>query len=250
MANPITELRKEGRIDEAIQLAKDRISQGKADEWDLNALFWCYYEQLKEDGHLSLPQDKVSNILAAMDNLLPQIPNNDVAKRNLESLRKRVLPGFETIKNANEIAIISGRETEAFELIKPLISSADTILHEDLGWVIYRYIKANLNTLSSIDVRRLLAQYMKLNNTRPSLLHTQILQLALNFAKDHPDFIFYRFLQLWNPHNLRDEDYYVTYTNGQPIPPFIHRIIRQIVDGSEANTPEDIFEKLDQTNIT
>lgn len=250
MPNPITELRKEGRIDEAIQLAKDRILQGIADEWDLNGLFWCYYDKLKDNGHQNLQEAQVEEFLTAMDNLLPELPNNDVATKCLDSIRKKVLPGFEAIKKANEIAKISGREAEAFELIKPLINSADTILHEDIGWVIYRYIKANLNTLSSIDVRRLLAQYMKLYNPRPSLLHSQILQLALNFAKDHPDFIFYRFFQPWNPQNLRNEDYHITYKNGQPISPFIHRIIRQIVDGAEAATPEDIFEKLDQTKIT
>lgn len=85
---------------------------------------------------------------------------------------------------------------------------------------------------------------MYLRNERPSMLHSQILNFALSFSKEHSDFSFYRFFMLWEPENLRYEDLNKGYYNGSEIPSLISRICRQIVNSGEDIDVEMLCEKI------
>lgn len=77
---------------------------------------------------------------------------------------------------------------------------------DDIGWNIYRYLNANYETMGSQEVRTLLLCYLKLPTSRPSLLHSCILSLAVKIAKKFDDFRFAPFLSYWGSTNLREED--------------------------------------------
>lgn len=89
-----------------------------------------------------------------------------------------------------------------------LASLNSAIQHpNDTGWDIYRYLSAHYKEMSSVEARTLLAGYMKLPLTKPSLLHSCILSVALKMSELFPDFNLLRFLVLWGfDVNLRAED--------------------------------------------
>ena len=67
----------------------------------------------------------------------------------------------------------------------------------ETGWDIYRYMKANIETMNSMEARTLMACYMKMGLEKPSLLHSLMLNIALRMAKRFPDFQFDRFFDMW-----------------------------------------------------
>ena len=71
---------------------------------------------------------------------------------------------------------------------------------------------------------------MNLKNERPSMLHSMILNFALHYSKDHPDFNLYNFFKLWNPSNLGSEDKEKQHFNEKEIPSLISRIFREFND--------------------
>lgn len=244
MSNNITELRKSGHIEEGIALGKKLIAENSADGWDYNALFWCYYDKVKKLASSGSQRNEISEIIREMSGIITRLPENELAAKQLERLKRTLIPEYPEVARASELSKTAGRETEAYAIVSPLISNADSSLHEEIGWVIFRYLKANLNIIESVEVRRMLARYMKLENPRPSLLHSMILQMALSYAKDHTDFIFYKFFQMWGPLNLRKEDYMNRIKDNIKYPSLIRRIISQIYASGAPLTPAELHEIL------
>ena len=143
-----------------------------------------------------------------MSSLLPtMVDDSGAGERAYTNLYKRLQPNADAISKASELS--KNDPSNAYVQVKNYIDSAndvDSALHEELGWIIYRYIKAKISNLTSLEIRTLLKDYMYLRNERPSMLHSQILNFALSFSKEHSDFSFYRFFMLWEPENLRYED--------------------------------------------
>lgn len=77
---------------------------------------------------------------------------------------------------------------------------------DEIGWNIYRYLSANFTNMASEEVRTLLLCYLKLPTTKPSLLHSCILALAIKIAKQFSDFRFAPFIGFWGYKFLRNED--------------------------------------------
>lgn len=98
------------------------------------------------------------------------------------------------------------QQAPTFEQLQESLQTA--INHpNDTGWMIYRYLKENLPTLSSEAARTLLATYTKLQLTTPSMLHSCILMIALKMSEKYNDFRLDSFLKIWGyPQKLRDED--------------------------------------------
>lgn len=92
---------------------------------------------------------------------------------------------------------------------------------ESMGWEIVKQLNEGLtvtgyNTLpiiSSINARKMLADYFRLNVTKPSKLHSAILSCATKMALFFPDFRYVPFLEMWGLQNLRPEDSEVKVTN-------------------------------------
>lgn len=78
---------------------------------------------------------------------------------------------------------------------------------DNLGWDIYRTLKDTPYN-QVLKRKRLLLQYLNLNLSRPSLLHSLILSEALKLKKASPSqFRLKDFLALWGLEYLRDDDW-------------------------------------------
>ena len=240
----VTNLRRSGRFSEAYELAKQELSKDP-DEWTRMSMFWVLRDLAK---NVYIPQQDVRKVelcLNQMRSLLPLMIDNDgVGKRAFQNLLRQLQPNAELIKGASKLS--KSDPTAAYNnVVNAVGSSAEAIdesLHEDFGWIIYRYIKANNENLESTKVRGLLRGYMLLANERPSMLHSMILNFSLNYSKNHFDFSLYNFIKMWGIGNLRDEDYSNGWADGHTIPSLVSRICKALVD---SNANFDIQEFLD-----
>jgi len=241
----VTNLRKSGKLTEAVSMAREELANDY-NEWTCMSLFWSLRDYTQ---NVLLPNGETDKALAAikeMKELLPDMmDNNGIGKVAFGKLQKSILPHGPLLKEATERS--KNNPIEAYETLASQIGPAGnglkTSLHEEYGWIIYRYLKAKQNELDSLQIRGLLRDYMLLKNERPSLLHSTFLNYAIAFSKGHIDFSFYRFFRLWGVNNLRAEDYEEHMLNGQPIPSLVSRICRTIVESGETF---DVREFVDQ----
>ena len=116
---------------------------------------------------------------------------------------------YEAIKEGTAKAR-NGEPTNPLMLeLKSLLESGllDTSLHNAMGWFLYFRIK-NSQPNDFVTQKNDLSTYLKLETTKPSPLHSLMLHEAVRMKKLKPDrFKFINFLTLWNPVNLREEDW-------------------------------------------
>ena len=241
----VTLLRKSGNLKEAYKMAIDDLKEDRNNPWAQMSLFWVLRDICQQLCNRNAI-DKAKICLKEMSSLLPtMVDDSGAGERAYTNLYKRLQPNADAISKASELS--KNDPSNAYVQVKNYIDSAndvDSALHEELGWIIYRYIKVKISNLTSLEIRTLLKDYMYLRNERPSMLHSQILNFALSFSKEHSDFSFYRFFMLWEPENLRYEDLNKGYYNGSEIPSLISRICRQIVNSGEDIDVEMLCEKI------
>jgi hypothetical protein len=246
-STPIYALRKEGRLEEAYQLAL-RLYQHDSDD-DINKAFsWVLIDLCKK----FISEQNLSNAQTYFNQLSSiQFEYEDefveTIKRQIHFLKPKIDTNYSEIQKAEELSK-NGNNKEALAIFKNLISQnkLTELHHESYGWIIYRYIKTEENNLSSVEVRTFLRDYMNLKNERPSMLHSMILNFALNYSKTHSDFKFYSFFLLWNSDNLRQEDLHNGSKDGKDIPSLISRICREFVN---SNTEINIEEFISKINL-
>lgn len=223
----VTSLRKAGRLQDAYNMAKADLEQEQS-EWTYSAMFWVlsdYGKQYIAQGQ----QDKAGECLDEMMNLLEVMDDNEgYAERAINNLHRKLIPNWNLVYNMSELAK-AGNVEEAFDKLTEAHKSAplDAALHEDFGWVIYRYLNNKYELIGSVNARRALAVYMNLENERPSLLHSQILNVATKVSEKYGDFKFLPFLRMWGVLNFSDNDYCSSYWEGKEISPLVERIIER-----------------------
>ncbi|MCB0538480.1 MAG: hypothetical protein KDE33_13245 [Bacteroidetes bacterium] len=243
----IYELRREGKKEDAYNYALSLYQQDSADDDIKKALSWTLIDLCKKfvaENNLNQAQtyyNQVSEIeFDWEDDFVETI------KKQISFLKPKIDIHFLKIQNANNLSK-ADQHKEALNIIQSLITNnqLSELHHESYGWIIYRYIKAEDSNLSSVEVRTFLRDYMNLKNERPSMLHSMILNFALNYSKSHSDFKFYNFLLLWNPDNLRYEDLNDGYKDGKSIPSLISRICREFVKSNTEINIEEFSGKID-----
>ena len=223
----VTALRKSGRLQEAYNMAKADLEQEQS-EWTYSAMFWV----LSDYGKLYIGRGengKARECLNKMVKLLECINDNGgYAERAVKNLNRQLIPNWNLVYNMSELAK-AGNEEDAFNNLIEAHKSApfDAALHEDFGWVIFRYLNKRYGEIGSINARKALAIYMTLENERPSLLHSQILNVATKISEKYEDFKFLPFLRLWGVFNFSDKDFYSSYWEGKEISPLVERIIER-----------------------
>jgi hypothetical protein len=223
--NSVTELKKQGRLDEAIALGEDLMQNPEVDPQDANALFWCYYDKAKnllnEPEALVPWADKMQDVYQLM-------PPSQAAQSSLDRVLAAMVSDADRIAEACHIAGMRGGEPEAYHMVSDLIGNAAPEFHEDLAWIMYRYAASGFKNLSPDELMHVLNQYLHLDVARPSRLHSDFLELALRLARrcpaqrqdfkpqrggfnndNMPSFDFAKFYRQWNPENLLEEDYQV-----------------------------------------
>jgi hypothetical protein len=245
-STPIYTLRKEGKFEEAYQLALRLYQQSSSD--DINKAFsWVLIDLCKKfilEQNLSIAQtyfNQLSSIqFESEDEFVETI------KKQIHLLKLKIDINYSEIQKAEELSK-NGNNREALEIFNHLISQnkLTELHHESYGWIIYRYIKSEENILSLVEVKTFLRDYLNLKNERPSMLHSMILNFALIYSKTHSDFKFYSFFLLWNPDNLRHEDLHNGSKDGKvDIPSLISRICKEFVNSNTEIVIEEFLSKI------
>lgn len=230
-------------LNEAWEFAKELYEEDPDDEWVQRAFAWVLIDLCKyhlENNNINQAEIHFQELDTIDFNFY-----DDIIPSQINFLRPKINIVYSEIQKAEELSK-SGKHQEVLNIFKTLISQnkLTEIHHENYGWIIYRFIKAEENNLSSVEVRTFLRDYMNLRNERPSLLHSMILNFALNYSKTHTDFKFYNFFLLWNPENLRHEDLYNGKIDGKEIPSLISRICKEFFYSNTEVNLEDLLSKI------
>ena len=97
------------------------------------------------------------------------------------------------------------------------------------------------NPVSSVEMRQLLAQYLKLADIeKPSLLHSLVLFQVVKYYSSFADFNFTAFFRLWGPENLRQEDWKATKINEIWLPSLADRVMSRLFKAMPSRFHEPI----------
>lgn len=243
-AQNLSGIEKLNKLNDALNISQKLYTEDNSDEWIQKAFAWVLIDLCKYYlAGRNLNQAGVCyNELITIDF---QGYEDEIIENQKSFLRPKIDTNYSEIQKAEEL-IKNGNNKEALAIFKNLISQnrLTELHHESYGWIIYRYIKAEESNLSSVDVRTFLRDYMNLKNERPSMLHSMILNFALNYSKTHSDFKFYNFFLLWNPDNLRHEDLHDGHKDGKSIPSLMSRICREFANSNIGINIEDLLSKI------
>ena len=238
----VNNLRKAGRLDEALRLAKTDL-QSEQSHWTYSALFWV----LRDFCNLYITNNQIQdalNVIQQMEAMVDFISDNDgVAHNTLQSLRRHTAPLSREVNDLVELSK-NGQEESAYAQIYELNrnNTISPFLHEDFGWIIYRYLKKCYDSCGSLTARRALHTYLQLETKHPSTLHSQILNVATLISESYEDFKFLPFLELWDVEMLSDNDFRSSIWNGREIQPLVERIIERCFKlGYGLNEVKDAF---------
>lgn len=231
------------KLIEAFNIAQRLFSTEPYDDWIQKAFAYTLIDLIKyciTDRNLNQAGVYFNQLLSIDFQEIDEIIEN---QKNF--LRPKIDTNYSDVQKA-EVHSKNGNNIEALAIFKNLISQnrLTELHHESYGWIIYRYIKAEEINLSSVDVRTFLRDYMNLKNERPSMLHSMVLNFALNYSKTHKDFNFYNFFLLWNPDKLRHEDLRNGYKEGKDIPSLISRICKEFVNSKTEINIEEFLSKI------
>ena len=227
----VNNLRKSGRLQEAYEMAVADLQEEQS-EWTYSAMFWV----LRDFCNVCMSEGRneaACGKLALMKRLLDKMDDHEgIAAKTYLLLQRQLTPNWNTVSEMSRLSR-DGDVVTPFECLSKLHLSSplNPILHEDFGWIIYRYLRQEYVKMTSLDVRQTLFVYMKLGNVRPSMLHSQILNFALNYSKEDSNFKLISFLKLWGPKYVREEDFEDSCDReGKVIPCLMSRIARAVVD--------------------
>lgn len=247
----VTILRRAGKLEEAYDMARRDLNE-EPNEWTRMSLFWVLRDIAMKIYVPTQNIEKARTCLNQMKNLLPNmLDDNGAGEIAYHNLHKLILPHANEVKSALELSKTDSNA--AYKNITTLFGTdarqLESEFHEDFGWIIYRYMKANTNQLTSVQIRCLLRDYMQLKNERPSLLHSVILNYALTFSNGHSDFNFYKFFILWGAKNLRYEDYQEGMIDDHRVPSLTSRICKVILNSNEDFDVSDFVLRFEQQNV-
>lgn len=233
-SSEIYALRREGQLDEAKRKAEEILRQDNTNQDVWKAYAWTLVDICK----LERERDNIEGARQISDYLSKlqfDTTSDEFAKtlvRKISDLKLTLHPYYAQIQEAKELSQ-NGANDRAYEIME-LLATAQNLpveVHENYGWIIYKYLRDHLTTFNSVQIRTLLHNYINLQNERPSVLHSQILNLALNYSKIDNNFNLVSFLKLWGPNNLRANDFDDSKGNvGKPIPSLMSRIARAIIN--------------------
>ena len=223
----VTALRRAGNLSEAYEMAKQDLSEEKS-EWTYGAMFWVlrdyclYFIQKAQNAKAQKCLDNMLIYLDRMDDL------DGVARNAYQKMQKMLDPNVQIIQDLNEKSKQLGQEQDAYNSLKRLLQSGlSQAMHEDAGWIIYRFLKANVRIINFNDAIEAITLYLNLRNTRPSILHSQMLILTTQIKEKYTEFDLLSFIDEWGNCNFSFQDYHSSIYNGKEIAPLVDRIIEK-----------------------
>lgn len=202
-AKKVSALRKEGKLQEAYNLATSLLNSDKDNEWNKRALAWVLVAIIKVEVNNNL-----QNAIAFFNQLLSLKIQDELLEKQIKYLQSKLVPINSEIEKANASSK-NGDYLNALNQFRHIFKNNTNLFqahHDAYGWAIYRYLKNEFESISSIEVKRILFEYNNLKSERPSMLHSQTLRFVINYARYNQDIDIYRYFLNWGPSNLRDED--------------------------------------------
>lgn len=208
----VNELRKNGQLDEALEMAKNDLENDKS-FWSYRALFWVLHDMCRQC--LAKEQkDKATELVEKMKEILPNMEEvqGGIAEKQLDYLERQLSPLNGIIKQADQDSRDTHTVAKAFNDVKDLVCDdeigLDDFQQKTAGWILYRYAKHELERKATYNVRLALSLYLKLKIEKPSLLHSFILRIAVDLETEFKnDFKFTAFLEMWGFDNFSKEDW-------------------------------------------
>lgn len=222
----VNELRKNGRLNEAYEMAMEDLNQAPDDVWAARALFWAMHDIAHAEARQGYV-DRASELAGRMEALLPQMGQSDreeddaLPERALARLIRHLQPFYADVKMAYQEAR-NGDTIPPYDFIVRLIQDRQLTepLHERAGWIICNHLWKQQQYMPATEARQALAHYIGLAGVqRPSSLHSHILMAALRLAKRFPsEFNFAAFLDLWGEDKFMPGDWQrVSSKKGKPV---------------------------------
>ncbi|WP_315380240.1 hypothetical protein [Hoylesella loescheii] len=222
-------LRKAGRLNEALQQATADWQQEKSPQACM-AMFWVQKDicdWLVKEQRL----DEANQRIALLEQLQPLMNDtNGIALKAIEHLKEHALPYYPQMRHIERISK-DGCEQVAYEALLPFLNeNLPPALHERAGWVVYRYIKRMLPECQSATVRRALFHYISLQNERPSLLHSQMLLMAITIREHFGDFKLMNFIAKWDVNTFAEGDFLPSQSETHTFRPLAEHVVERCFD--------------------
>lgn len=230
--------RKTGEIEEAYQMALQRMGAPDKDEWDERAFGWCLIDLIKRDAKAG-QQANLSHYRQQLEAItVPE--SDDVLTKQRQFAISLCSPQGQRINEAKQLSK-AGQHDRAAAIYRELLQDTpgDRDLSVSLGWELYRLVKKLLDQSDANlrPIKQNLNEYLRLNVEKPSLLHSVILQVAAKFA-GADRFNMAAFCRLWNLEFLRPEDWERFRTDdSKELPALAERVIQQA--SKEAGRTQD-----------
>ena len=231
--------RKQGFLAEAYNMALELIKQPH-DEWNIKAYAWCLIDLIKQENNLNNTLE-VQRFSAALKDL--EISDKDeVLSKSVKYVLSLSDPNMKLVNEARTLSK-QGLHQDAANIYRTALTNSpyNIDIHTSLGWELYNLGKPIFaeENITIYPAKKLLAEYIKLKNERPSRLHSLFLRFADKLV-GLADFNLVAFLKLWDLSNLTEEDFdRYDAENGKTYPALAEKIVQ--------HAAKDCFSK---TNIS
>jgi len=214
----------EGSLEQAINVARTDIQQEK-NEWTCLGLF----DVMKEccTNELNNGQtERAEKFLSQMEVVAMELADTAKAKRIIDGLKARLIPHARELQDALRDARQGGARN-AYEYFRDLNASEplDKRLHDNYGQLIYYYLREGLRTMGSEAAQEVLDEYIKLENERPSSIHSSIANMASHICAEYPNVKLLPFIKAWGVNNLTEDDMKPVQLTDRIIAPLSQRLI-------------------------
>lgn len=224
----IFSLRKEGRIDEALRMARELYEVELNDEWVIKAYAWCLYDKIK--ALIATGNYPEAQRFGSVVERLPIDDSDDILFSSVQRVILNLNPDRRLISEAKEKSK-TGNHEEAISLLKQakVHFPNDRSIDEAIAWELYRLKKTifEQKPIPLLEAKKVLAEYMALSNPRPSIIHSQFLRLSDKII-DQDGFNSIQFLKLWDLNNLRAEDYDPVEFEGKKYASLAEKVIQHV----------------------
>lgn len=220
--------RREGQLEEAYQMALQRMAAPDKDEWDDKAFGWCLIDLIKRDVKTG-EQDNIGYYRQQLE-AIEVSSNDEILIKQKQFAISLCEPDGQLAIKAKQLSK-SGQHKEAADIYRELFAKkpSDQKNCTSLGWELYKICKDLLDSGSeNIQViKKNLNEYLKLNVEKPSLLHSCILQVASKISGAER-FSMLAFSRLWGLEFLRFDDWkrFVT-EDRKKFPSLAERVVHQ-----------------------
>jgi hypothetical protein len=225
----VFELRRNGKLNDALTKAEELYKLDPHDAWVQKALAWTLIDLCKLA--LNSYDYRTAEFHFARLSAIQFSGHDEILHDQIRILSPKVDPLYEPVQKADELSK-TGQHEEALSQMQQMIAKGDLKEkhHEAYGWIIYRFIKDANNKNKIVPTRTLLRDYLDLKNERPSMLHSIMLQFSIIFFKTNREFKLYKFFLLWGPKNLTTEDINDSFSADKRYPSTLFKLFREFVE--------------------